>query len=550
MARRPQATDDRSADREFLALENVSIRSGADVVFKQTNWTWRWGEQWAMLGPDGAGKSVLIEALLGRCPIVSGEVRGPFSRTDPENPEAGAGMEMAHLSPWTQRELALRESAFYQQRWHSGFESSPRTVAQFLSQRSVEERNPFELGGRQGNSPQFARWRRQYVDWLGIKPLLRRRLIHLSNGELRKTLLAYTLLKGPRLLILEDPYAGLDVASRRKLASVIGRLMQAGQAILVATHRVEEIPVRCTHLLLVDRHQVVGQGPVASMRDLWRQRGGSRAPVNARAAKSPLPPHPIRGQTFSPRPLVELRKVTIVGAGKRILHEINWTLREGECWALLGPNGAGKTTLLNLIQGDHPQVYAAAIRLFGRATDSTQALWLARRRIGWMSPELHQHYPAAWETLDVICSGYFNSAGLHQACSHRQRVQAREWLAKFGLERQAHLPFGELSFGQQRLVLLARAAVKRPRLIILDEPCQGLDTQQRQTLLAAVDRTIRQTGASLIFVSHHEDELPRSITHVLRLKGGRIREAREVVAPRNSPAPDWPSGGDAPNGHL
>jgi molybdate transport system ATP-binding protein len=220
----------------------------------------------------------------------------------------------------------------------------------------------------------------------------------------------------------------------------------------------------------------------------------------------------------------------VTGANRIILKGITWTLCEGECWALLGPNGAGKTTLLNLIQGDHPQVYSENIRLFGRPTDSTQAVWNAREHIGWMSPEMHQHYPPGWSAGDVVCSGFFNSIGLYLPCSRRQRGEAWQWLLDLGLGKHTDTPFGELSFGQQRLVLLARAAVKEPRLLILDEPCQGLDAGQRPALLGAVDRVVAQTGVSLIFVTHHKDEVPRCITHTLRLAAGQIRTAGPAMA--------------------
>ena len=516
-------TNKRSAGWEFLAFEKASVRWGEMEVFKDTNWTWRAGEQWAMLGPDGSGKSLLVEAILGQAPLVSGELRGPFPQPGAE--EALATPAFAHVSPQTQRELAVRESSFYQLRWHSGLEQGPRTVAEFLSQDSVEEHNPFEVEPQRGNRREFIRLRRQFLDWLGLRALLRRRLVHLSNGEMRKTLLTHALLKSPRLLILEDPYAGLDAATRRKLGHVISRLIRDGWAVLVVTHRVEEIPKASTHLLLIDNHQVIAQGPKRQMLDIWRERFGGSLPPSSRLLGRKPAGRANRKRTAIGEPLVELCHVTVTGARRRILHDLTWTLREGECWALLGPNGAGKTTLLNLIQGDHPQAYAQDIRLFRRRTDSTQALWRARQHIGWMSPELHQHYPAGWEIADVVCSGFFNSVGLHQSCSRHQRATVRQWLLDLGLAKHARTPFGELSFGQQRLVLLARAAVKQPRLLILDEPCQGLDTAQRRTLLGAVDRVVTQTGASLILVSHHEDELPRCITHVLRLAAGCIREA-------------------------
>ena len=201
-------------------------------------------------------------------------------------------------------------------------------------------------------------------------------------------------------------------------------------------------------------------------------------------------------------------------------------MRRGEHWALLGPNGSGKTTWLSLIQGDNPQAYALDFRLFGLKPDTTQTLWRLRRQIGWLSPELHLHYPPDWSCLDVVCSGFFNTIGLYESCPSRQRAAARNWLRRFGLASRARNPFGELSLGDQRLVLLARAMVKRPGLLILDEPCQGLDAGHRLSILATVDRLIGQTRAGLIFVTHHAREMPACITHILKLKSGRIHQSR------------------------
>lgn len=226
-------------------------------------------------------------------------------------------------------------------------------------------------------------------------------------------------------------------------------------------------------------------------------------------------------------PLVELNHVTIRLGNTRILDDVTWTMRRGENWALLGPNGSGKTTLLSLIQGDNPQAYALDIRLFGLKPNTTQTLWHLRRRIGWLSPELHLHYPAGWSCLDVVCSGFLNTVGLYEPCTSRQRAVARDWLRRFGLASHAESSFGELSLGDQRLVLLARAVVKKPKLLVLDEPCQGLDSTHRLSVLATVDKVIRQTRAGLIFVTHHAQEMPACITHVLKLKSGRIQNGRK-----------------------
>ncbi|MFZ2643021.1 MAG: ATP-binding cassette domain-containing protein, partial [Verrucomicrobiia bacterium] len=274
--------------------------------------------------------------------------------------------------------------------------------------------------------------------------------------------------------------------------------------------------------LLVKNRRVVAQGTKAAMlkHPLARQLGRSRS-QEAHIPATP-PERLLASASAKLSSLIELNHITIQRGRRRILNDVSWTVHRGEHWALLGPNGSGKTTLLSLIQGDNPQAYALDLRLFGTRQHSTQTLWHTRQKIGWLSPELHQHYPTAWSCLDVVCSGFFNSIGLHQHCTRRQCAAARRWLREFGLAENAGAALGELPLGDQRMVLLARAVVKRPKLLILDEPCQGLDIAHRRTVLDTVNRVIAQTGATLIFVTHHAKEMPRCVSRILQLKSGRV----------------------------
>jgi molybdate transport system ATP-binding protein len=511
----------------YLALEDISLRVGERRVFVDTQWQVRGPEQWAILGPNGSGKSLLARAVAGEIPVASGEVH--YGWAEDENARAGGRGgepegEVALVSAATQRAVMARESSFYQSRWHTGAGEGKLTVSRFLSQDQVEEINPFELDARRGPRSVFLQRQREASDLLELKPLWRRKLIHLSNGEMRKVLLARALLRGPRLLVLDEPYLGLDVTTRARLRRAIRELMRQGLKILVLTSRPDEIPGRASHLLLVEGYRVVAQG---RKRGLWShplvRRLAATAP--AEVAGTPRPRVPIRGgKPPEAAVLIAMRKVNVRAGAKRILREVTWTVRRGENWALVGPNGSGKTTLLSLIQGDHPQVYAQDISLFGLRPDSTQALWQARQYLGWLSPELHLHYPPEWGCLEVVCSGLFDSIGLYQACTARQYERARRWLKQLGLGTSERKALGQLSLGDQRMVLLGRAMVKTPRLCILDEPCQGLDRAHRQLLLAVVDRVVGSTGAGLIFVTHHRDEVPQCITHRLRLQAGRVVE--------------------------
>jgi molybdate transport system ATP-binding protein len=527
-------------------------------------------EQWAMVGPNGSGKSLLTRAIAGQEAPVRGEVlhawieegrhdsriapwdheppgtspspcplpaargeggrrpgEGRFLESSGTRQPAKAcppGPSVALVSPHTHRAVVARESSFYQSRWHSGLDEGQLTVGGFLSQEHVEDINPFEVDPPRSPRRAFLKRRRETLCLLGLETLGRRKLIHLSSGEMRKTLLAHALLEAPRLLVLDEPFTGLDAATRLLLRRVVGQLMRDGLNVLVVTSRPEEIPMQATHLLLVQGHRVVAQGPKATLLRhplLCQLRAAAaRDPRSAPATRN----HASRAERRSWPVLVDMRDITIRFGPKPILQHLTWQLRRGENWALLGPNGSGKTTLLSLIQGDNPQVYAQNIRLFGLSPDSTQALWQARQYVGWMSPELHLHYPPDCRCLEVVCSGFFDSIGLYQHCSARQQAQARQWLRRLGLGNVSGTALGELSLGDQRLVLLARAMVKRPRLLVLDEPCQGLDRRHRRTMLAVADQVVRTTGASLIFVTHHRDEMPPCITHQMRLKAGRVIE--------------------------
>ena len=509
-------------DSPLLVLDDIAIRWNGRVAFPRTRWTWRRGEQWAILGPNGSGKSLLALALCDQAPLQRGEMHYHF---DGIETDAVPEQSIALLSPQTQRDLAAAESSFYQSRWHSGISEGRRTVAQFLSQASVEERNPFEVGGYRGDPRRFRENRRRFSRWLGIEDLFRRRLAVLSNGEQRKVILVHTLLRSPRLLILGDPFGGLDRATRACLQRVIQRLMRAGLPVLLITNRPDELPPGTTHLLLVRNQRIIAQGTRrAVLKHPLARELESSAPSSSSSSFSSSNNHAGKNRAT---PLIELNHVTVRHGNKRILDDVTWTMRRGENWALLGPNGSGKTTLLSLIQGDNPQAYVLDLRLFGVRPETTATLWRLRRKMGWLSPELHLHYPAGWSCLEVVCSGFFNHIGLYEPCTSRQRAAARGWLCRLGLAHRAKQSFGELSLGDQRLVLLARAVVKKPKLLVLDESCQGLDLAHRRSLLATVDRLIGQTRAGLISVTHHAREMPGGISHVLELKSGRIHRRRK-----------------------
>ena len=507
----------------FLSLKAATLRLPHGGTLGPVQWEIGCRQQWALVGGNGSGKSTLAKALCGQVPVVGGEIVYYFQSAGTPPQE-----QIAWVTFDAQRSALRGESPFYQSRWNSGgLEDDPLTVADWLSERGVNRLNPFEVREAAFDGD-FAARQGEIVDLLGIRPLLGRNLMQTSNGERRKVMLAQALLKQPRLLILDNPFAGLDRDFCIRLQEVLLHLMDQGMHTLLVTNDRESLPPGITHALLLEAGKVVAQGPLDA---LWArlpaaEQGVAGLPVEREPVPNlPIPPH---AEDERERILVQMEGVQVSYGGARILQEIDWTVERGQCWALLGPNGAGKTTLLSLILADNPQAYANAITLFGQRRGSGESIWEIKDRIGWVAPELHLFYPKGVSCFDVVCSGFFDSIGRYQRCSPQQEATAREWMERLGLAAMADSAFDAVSEGEQRMVLLARALVKEPVLLVLDEPCQGLDADNRARVRQAVEAIGGRLETSMIYVTHRLDDLPDIITHVLMLEEGRVVRKTKV----------------------
>ncbi len=220
--------------------------------------------------------------------------------------------------------------------------------------------------------------------------------------------------------------------------------------------------------------------------------------------------------------LIRMKNTTVKYHKVTVLDKVNWTVRQGDNWMILGPNGSGKTTLLKLVLGENQQAYANDIYLFGKKKGSGESVWEIKKNIGFISSELQAHYPTHLSAFDVVCSGFFDSIGLYRLCSNEQKDLARAWIDTLGIAYLAGQKFGQLSHGQCQLVLIARAMVKSPVLLMLDEPCDGLDITNRDRLLQLLGIIGERTDTHLIYVTHHKEEIIPCITHVLSLDRGKI----------------------------
>lgn len=520
----------RRAGAVLVSVEGITIREGDRELFAGTRWALREGEHWALLGPNGSGKSVLAAALCGQLPLSAGEIHYGFLAPE-EARDARFGWfprgRVVRVGADDRRRLAERYSPYHQARWNSSESATGDTVAALLTRHAVEAQNPYQVLAPEGDAGAYEARRARVVERFGLAPLLQRRVLQLSNGETQKLLLARAVLRSPRLLVLDDPFAGLDRSAREELRGALDELGRGGMQLVIATPRPEDLPGCVDRVLLVRDHRVVGERSRSELgRVAWDDApAGARRPGRGAAAKRRRGAKPAPRRAGRHAPLIDLDDVTVRYGATTILDRVRFRLRRGEHWALSGPNGAGKSTLLSLLLGDNPQAYANRVRLFGRQRGTGESIWDLKARIGAVSPELHAHYPAETRVLDAVCSGIFGSVGLYRECTPEQRARARAWLSRFGVPAEEARSLGELSFGLQRLALVARALVAEPELLVLDEPCQGLDAAGRRRVIEAVDAAAEASPVGILFVTHRADEIPRCITHTLELERGRVVRA-------------------------
>jgi molybdate transport system ATP-binding protein len=503
------------ANRPLVTLRDVSLRLGDRVLFPGISWEVRRGEHWAIVGPSGSGKSLLAGALCGQ---VSSEGTIAYHLAESGLPSHHGWFprgSVVRVGAEEQQRFALQHGDFYQARWHATEAEAGARVRDLLERQSVEGLNPYEVLPAARDPEAFARRRDQAIRLFGLEPLLDRRAVQLSNGETRKLVLARAVALGPALLVLDDPFAGLDASFRDVLRTALEVLAADGLTLVIVTSRPEELPSCVSRFLLVRDHRTISELSRSEAMGLLPEPAATLPP----AVIPELPATaPVAGAAG---PLLELRDVTIRYGTTVALDRVSLRVDPGQHWAITGPNGAGKTTLLSLILADHPQAYANQVELFGRRRGTGESIWEIKSRIGWVSPELHAHFPAGTRALEVVGSGFHASVGLFVELDPAQRARARACLDAL-LPEHADQPLVELSYGMQRLVLIARALVTSPPLLVLDEPCQGLDAAGRVRVLEAIDRAAVSGRTTVLFVSHQTDEIPRAVSHQLELHAGKV----------------------------
>lgn len=457
-----------------------------DPVLQDFSWHWRQGEQWAILGGNGAGKSAVAHLMTDTLRPQRGEVL--------RQPNLLPETDILHLSFELQRQLIDHDIRFDDSETRDDAFDAGTTVRQIVLQKQPED-------------DRFS----NIVKQCHIEHILDRGIRFVSTGESRKTLLARALLNPPKILILDNPFEGLDRQSQVELKDLINELLRSSLKILLLIKQADEIPENIDHVLWLEQGKIEASGP--------------RDNVLARA-KRPEPSIVIgdlpaaskrRYQVDKSEPLLALNHVSVSYGELPILNDVNWTLDWGQHCCISGPNGAGKSTLLSLLSGDNHKAYGQDINLFGKPRGSGESIWELKEKFGVVSTQLQLNHVGRTRVAEVIASGLYDSVGLYKTCSGKDKKIATDWLEVMGLNDIANHFFNQISFGQQRLAMLARAMVKSPLVLVLDEPCIGLDRPHRELILALIDKIAARGDCHILYVSHSANEMPRCINQQLEL---------------------------------
>lgn len=456
-----------------ILLQNYSVQLNKHYRLTHLNWELQAEQHWVILGGNGAGKSALAAILCGVGEPISGVIQGLPSKTALVSFEAQAKL----IEQERKKDDADILDVIPEGTPVKDLLTLPNTDASHLA---------------------------ELLELFKFQSVLERGFRKLSTGETRKLMLIRALACRPQLLVLDEPFEGLDLDSTRLLADLL-QVVAAQTRMVMVLNRVDEIPSFITHLAYMEHgqllHQVAVQDPVASA-DLQQLLHLKTTDLKIpQAPREHLPP-----KLDPSQPLVRLRKARIAYAEKLVFSDLDWTIQAGEHWQVTGPNGSGKTCLLNLITGDHPQSYTNDIFVFGMQRGTGESIWQIKQYIGYVSSGLQWEYRVSITVRNVIISGFYDSIGLYQKYTDRERVIAEEWLALLGMTERATESFNQLSYGDQRLVLIARAMVKHPTLLILDEPCLGLDDLNRQLVLALIEKICAGTETTVLYVNHRAQD--------------------------------------------
>ena len=479
-----------------IELVNARARKPEWSMAEPVNFCLDEGEHIAIIGRNGAGKSMFVDMITGRHPAFPDMVK--YSFDEPYN-------NLKHISFRDTYGGDNDKTYFLQQRWNQmEIDEETPTVGSKLEE-------AYQLAG--DDTPERRALQRHIYELFHLEGLLDKYIILLSSGELRKYKLAASLFTKPKVLIMENPFIGLDAETRDQLKALLAMLAEEqGLQMILVLAKTDEIPAFITHVVEVRDMCVMPK----EERSAWEVGGVAHrdSPCCEKGASATG----LQRDCPLCAEVIRFNKVSIRYGERTILRDLDWTVRQGEHWALSGQNGSGKSTLLSLVCADNPQGYACDITLFGHKRGSGESIWDIKRHIGYVSPEMHRSYKQNIPAIQIVASGLKDTVGLYVRANEEEKEQCRQWLRRLGIGHLENRQFMEMSSGEQRLVLLARAFVKEPDLLILDEPLHGLDDENRRMVKDLVDDYCQDPAVTLIYVTHYQEELPHCIDHSIYLE--------------------------------
>ena len=485
---------ERKPEREpLIELEHCSLILDDQTILDDVSFALRPGERWALVGANGSGKTMLLKMLRGDMwPTPTGKEQRTYRlRGKPQNAPSGIKELIAYVGP-------ERQDKYVRYDWDL-------TVEQIVTTGLFDEDVPLTTPSRSQRA-KVERLLNRFKLW-GLR---KRSILRLSYGQRRRTLVARAFASPAKVLLLDEVFNGLDDAARRALKLALQQ-PRSGHDWIVTTHRPHELPDNITHVAHIEAGRIVSAGPKQS------RATGVRPRQEKISGPGPKPAASLRKRN---RPLLTIENADVYLDYRKVLADVNLTLNRGEHWAVMGANGSGKSTLLRLIHGDLHVAFGGSIVRDGLPKGTHIENW--KRRVGWVSPELQADHFMAESLEEVVVSGRYASVGLNEPITAADRRAATRWLRHFGIEDLRDRKPRQVSYGQMRIALLARAMINDPELLLLDEPCTGLDPEMRRRILDMLEG-IAHSGTQLVMAVHDAEDIVPKEARVLRIgKGGKI----------------------------
>lgn len=485
----------------LLEIENAQVNYLGKATFDQLNFTWQEGQHWAITGDSGRELTAFLETLRGSTHLPEGRISRTFaSEYIAQKTDEGSVHSFRDLIAYVSQQYRFRNKSnlqnfYFQQRFNSSEADEAATVSAYLKENSTPIPGPWTL--------------EKVAALLRLTPLLDSSILMLSNGETRRLALALGLLRQPKIYLMDQPKTGLDQESRAAFGDFLKAIISKGIHVLITTSSAE-IPEGITH---------VGELKSSGKIQIWERENYSlnKSQHQDLPWNSDVMTALLEGLPKAENEVIRLENVSIRYGEKTILNQVNWQVNAGERWQLKGKNGSGKSTLISLLIGENPQAYSQNFWLFGRKRGSGESIWDVKRPIGFVAPELVRFFPSNQTVRKVILSGFFDTMGLFKKTTAEQESKMSQWLQLFNLETFANLPIQRIPLEQQRWTLLARALIKAPKLLILDEASQGMDERQRVIFRETVQKILELTQITLIYVSHYQEDIPENVDRIFEL---------------------------------